>query len=95
MSPFTDQLERRNKMRQKRDREEKKLQKRAESFAREQYGCSSSPPRRLRLDSLHHFPECGSEEPSTSFSRLDLCSFFISCLVDIEFLFLAIFKLQE
>jgi hypothetical protein len=62
---FADQLEKRSRLRLKKAKEEKKLEKRAELKAREQYGCGfGSSPVRLHLDSLDHFPQCGAEEPT-------------------------------
>lgn len=59
---FKDQLDKRNRQREKRAKEERKIQKKAEQIANKQLGRHSSP-KGLRLDSYHHFPECGSDTP--------------------------------
>lgn len=66
---FKDQLDKRNREREKRAKEERKIQKKAEQLANKQLG-RHSPPRSLRLDSYHHFPECGSDTPPNLSPRI-------------------------
>lgn len=55
-----DQLEQRKKRRQKRAREERKREKKIAEVELRQMGRHSTP--RLRIDSFHHFPQCGISE---------------------------------
>ncbi|XP_054266755.1 RING finger protein 10 [Macrosteles quadrilineatus] len=57
---FKDQLEQRRRRRQKRDREERKREKKIAEEELRQMGRHATP--RLRLDSFHHFPQCGIPE---------------------------------
>ncbi|XP_046681155.1 RING finger protein 10-like [Homalodisca vitripennis] len=59
-SAFADQLEQRRKRRQKRAREERRREKKIAEVELRQMGRHRTP--RLRLDSHHHFPQCGIAE---------------------------------
>lgn len=56
----SDQLEQRKKKRQKRARDERKREKKIAEVELRQMGRHATP--RLRLDSFHHFPQCGISE---------------------------------
>lgn len=60
LSAFKEQLEQRRRRRQKRAREERKREKKIAEVELRQMGRHSTP--RLRLDSFHHFPQCGIPE---------------------------------
>jgi len=60
LNAFSDQLEQRRRRRQKRAREERKREKKIAEVELRQMGRHSTP--RLRLDSFHHFPQCGIPE---------------------------------
>lgn len=60
LDAFHDQLEQRKKRRLKRAREERKREKKIAEVELRQIGRHPTP--RLRLDSFHHFPQCGIPE---------------------------------
>lgn len=54
---FTDQIDMRQRRRQKRAREERRRENKIAEAEIRQYGRHPTP--QLRIESLHHFPQCG------------------------------------
>lgn len=66
---FKDQLEIRKKRRIRRERDERRRERKMIEQVHRQFGRGPAP--QLRIESLHHFPQCGSETATLSPSAID------------------------